>query len=124
MPRVTYFDMGVDDAERAMRFYKKVFGWEFTKWDGPFDYWLVMTGRSGEPGIDGGMARRGDPDTHITNFIAVASVDDAVARIRANGGAILQPRQSIPGVGYIAIFQDTEKNMLGILQADANAGNS
>jgi len=33
--------------------YQKVFGWEINTWHGPEDYWLIMTGERGEPGIDG-----------------------------------------------------------------------
>ena len=38
-----------------MKFYKEVFGWEFNKWNGPQDYWLVKTGEDNQPGINGGL---------------------------------------------------------------------
>ena len=57
MPRVTHFEIPADDPERAADFYRKVFGWEIKKWDGPVDYWLVTTGSADEPGIDGGIAK-------------------------------------------------------------------
>ena len=121
MPRVTYFDMNVDDTGRAMKFYSQVFGWKFEKWKGPFEYWLAMTGDEKTPGINGGLAKREDPSAHIMNFIDVVSVDDSAEKIIAGGGKILQAKQAIPGVGYIAIFQDTENNMFGILQPDESA---
>jgi len=40
MPRVSHFDIPVDDPVRAQKFYKKVFDWKFEKWDGPMDYWM------------------------------------------------------------------------------------
>jgi uncharacterized protein len=121
MSRVNYFDMSADNPERAMHFYKNVFGWKFEKWNGPFDYWLAMTGNPEEPGINGGIAQRTDPSSRIMNFIDVASVDECRTKIMENGGTILQEKQSIPGVGYILIFQDTEKNMFGALQGDPSA---
>jgi predicted enzyme related to lactoylglutathione lyase len=121
MPRVNYFDMNVDDPDRAMKFYSGVFGWKFEKWKGPFDYWLAMTGDKNEPGVNGGLAKREDPAAHIVNFIDVPSIDDYTEKITANGGKILQPKQAIPGVGYVAIFQDTENNLFGIMQVDLSA---
>ena len=46
MPRVVYFDISADDIEQAIKFYKEVFGWKIEKWNGPFDYWLIKTGRA------------------------------------------------------------------------------
>lgn len=104
-----------------MKFYGDVFGWKFEKWSGPFDYWLIMTGDRNEPGIDGGIAKREDPNAHIMNFIDVPSVDECAKKITSNGGKIVQPKQTIPGVGYVLIFEDTEGNMFGILQTDLAA---
>lgn len=120
MWRVNYFDVSADDPERAMNFYREVFGWKFEKWKGSFDYWLIMTGNPDEPGIDGGIAKREDPNARIMNFIDVPSVDECVKKIISHGGKILQEKQTIPAVGYIVIFQDIERNMFGILQTDLN----
>ncbi len=118
MPRVVRFDMGADNPERAIRFYADVFGWEFEKWQGSFDYWLIKTGEDPEPGIDGGLARRADPSLSMINTIQVPSVDDYAAKIRASGGRILQPKQAIPGLGYVVTCQDTEGNTFGILEPE------
>ena len=44
MGRVVHFEIHADDPERAVKFYRGVFGWDVTKWDGPVDYWLVDHG--------------------------------------------------------------------------------
>lgn len=121
MSRVIHFDISADDPERALRFYRDVFGWKAEKWKGPFDYWLIKTGEPNQPGIDGGLARREHPWESITNIIDVTSVDEIAARIVANGGRIIQPRHAIPGVGYLVACQDTEGNVFGILQMDESA---
>lgn len=121
MWRVNHFDVSADDPTRAMTFYEEVFGWKFEKWNGPFDYWLIMTGNPDEPGINGGIAKREDPNTRIMNFIDVPSVDDCAKKIISCGGKILQEKQTIPGVGYIIVFEDTERNMFGIMQTDLKA---
>lgn len=121
MWRVKFFDVSADDPQRAMDFYSKVFGWKFKKWNGPFDYWLVMTGDENEPGIDGGIAKREDPNATIMNFIDVPKVDDAANSVTEHGGKVIQEKQTIPGVGYMMIIQDTEGNMFGLMQEDLEA---
>jgi hypothetical protein len=48
----------------------------------------------------------------------VPSLDESLAKIVAAGGKVLEPRSTIPGVGYHAYCQDTEGNVFGILQGD------
>ena len=126
MPRVIHFEMVADNPERAMKFYKQVFGWEFSKWDGPQDYWYVKTGEDNQPGINGGLAPKsshesGKPGGRVANSIDVSSVDEFTNKISAEGGKILSPKMPIPGIGYLAICQDTEGIVFGIIQHDRNA---
>jgi uncharacterized protein len=121
MPRVIHFEIVADNPERAMKFYK-VFGWEFNKWDGHQDYWLVKTGEDGQPGINGGLTpKMNQQSSRVTNTIDVPSIDDFSKKISTQGGKIIQPKMAIPGVGYFAICQDTEGIPFGILQNDPNA---
>ncbi len=120
MSRVIHFDITADDPERAMQFYATIFGWEFQKWDGPMDYWLITTGPEDQPGINGGMSRR-EPDMPSANTIDVASVDECVARVTEQGGTVVSPKMAIPGVGYMAYLTDTEGNVFGIMQNDPTA---
>ena len=55
MSRVVHFEIHADKPERAAAFYQALFAWEFTKWAGPQDYWLIKTGPDSQPGINGGM---------------------------------------------------------------------
>ena len=121
MSRIVHFELPADDPERAIEFYKKVFGWHIYKWEGPIDYWLIETGKEPEPGIDGGLGRRQDPNEGVVNTIGVDSVDEAVKKIEEHGGKIVRPKQAVPGVGWLAYFEDTEGNMTGIMQDDPNA---
>lgn len=121
MPRPTHFDLTAEDPERAMKFYQNVFGWTFSKWEGPMEYWLISTGPEAEPGIDGGLAKRteGGAVTEVT--IGVDSVEDFVVKIKANGGNVLRPKEAIPGEGWFAYCQDSEGNKFGIMEMDSSA---
>src|SRR5688572_28512484 len=116
MARVTFFEVPADSPDRAMKFYKEVFGWQFDKWDGPMEYWLVKTGKDGERGIDGGLMKKSDNFPAMRNVIDVSSVDEYSAKISSNGGKLLMPKTEIPGIGFFALFQDTEGNVFGIMQ--------
>ncbi len=65
MPRIEHFEIKANNPERIIDFYNKVFSWEFSKWDGPFDYWNIITGDEKEPGINGGLMKQKDHDKMI-----------------------------------------------------------
>lgn len=122
MNRVVHFEIMSDHPEQSEQFYNRVFGWKFEKWQGPFDYWLVMTGDQKEPGIDGGLRRTDDAGSQRTvNTISVQSLDQTIEAVKIHGGKILQGRMPIPGVGYLAYCQDPGGIVFGILEVDMSA---
>jgi predicted enzyme related to lactoylglutathione lyase len=121
MGRIVHFDITAQEAERVIQFYETIFGWKFTKWEGPMEYWLIKTGPDGEPGIDGGLSKREGTDARTVNTIEVKSIDTTLEEIEKAGGKIVQPKGAIPGVGYFAQCTDTEGNLFGVMQNDPNA---
>jgi len=117
MPRVIHFEISAKNPEKTVDFYKKVFGWSISKWEGPIEYWLIKTGDPDQPGIDGAISRNKDENT-VTNTIGVSSIDEYIEKIRANGGEIVVPKNTIKGVGHLAYFKDPEGNIHGIMQED------
>ena len=126
MSRVTHFEIHASDPERAVNFYQTVLGWQFHKWEGPMPYWLITTGPDDQPGINGGLTqRRGEIDGQaVIAYVCTVNVDDVDASANtatANGGQIALPKMAIPGVGWLVYCKDTEGNIFGMMQADANA---
>jgi predicted enzyme related to lactoylglutathione lyase len=124
MPRVVHFDIDSDDPERAIAFYSEVFGWEFEKWEGPMEYWMVTTGPDEEPGINGGLGKRSEGGLSFNtyrNTIEVPDAEEYAARVREKGGQTLMGKMAIPGVGWFVPCVDTEGNNFGILQSDESA---
>lgn len=121
IPRLVHFEMNVKDVHKTIAFYEEVFGWRFQKWDGPMDYWLIMTGDEDEPGIDGGLgyAEKGFPK--VVNTIDVENIDEVIKKIESNGGKIVSPKHAVPGVGWMAYFKDSEGVMSGVMQNDPYA---
>jgi uncharacterized protein len=139
MGRVVHFEIGADDPERAIKFYQEVFGWEIKKWDGPLEYWLVMTGPKDEPGIDGAIMKRNHlkelfPTTKLKkmdnqtlnrfmpkgsctiNTISVDNAEETLVKIQKAGGKQTTDLETVQGVGRFCYCEDTEGNSFGIMQ--------
>jgi predicted enzyme related to lactoylglutathione lyase len=122
MPRIVHFDITADNPDRAVKFYSDIFGWQLEKWEGPMDYWMINTGPEEEPGINGGLSSREQMSyTTFVNTVDVPSVDEYMAKVEEMGGKVISPKMPIPGVGYIAMCQDTEGNTFNIMEADESA---
>jgi predicted enzyme related to lactoylglutathione lyase len=126
MSRVVHFEIHAENPERAIKFYSTLFAWEFTKWNGPMEYWTIKTGPDSQPGINGGLVRRrgaidGQAVIAYVCTVDTSSVDNAVKMITANGGTIALPKMPIPGVGWLAYGKDTEGNIFGVMQRDEAA---
>jgi uncharacterized protein len=125
MPRPIHFEIHAADPERAMAFYQKLFGWQFTPWEGPMPYWIVKTGEG--PGIDGGLVpRRGEvtPEAPVIAYVCtidVPALDAQLEKVVSLGGEVALPKQAIPGVGWLAHAKDTEGNIFGLMQNDPEA---
>ena len=121
MPRVVHFEIPADEPEKVAKFFEETFGWSVRKWDGPMDYWLVMTGKEEEAGIDGGIMRKREANPMVVNTIDVEDLDAMIIKIEANGGEIYIPKMAVPGVGWMAYFKDPSGNVHGVMQSDPGA---
>ena len=119
MPRVVHFEIPADDVQKLITFYQQAFGWQFTKYGGPGEYFLISTGEG--MGIDGGLMKKNHPDQPVTNVICVENVDDSCEAIEKAGGEVVVPKMPIPGVGYLAYFKDPEGNITGVMHPDETA---
>jgi len=123
MARVVHFEIHADDPQRAIDFYESALGWEFSKWEGPGEYWLIITGSQNEPGINGGLMRRhaplsGDGFNAFVCTVQVESLELAASKVEESGGTVSIPKFLVPGVGWVAYFKDTEGNTFGVLEPE------
>lgn len=128
MSRVIHFEIHATDPDALISFYTGLFDWKFHKWEGPMDYWLIHTGPSGEPGIDGGLVRRHSDAPTATQAMGafvctvdVASADASLTRAVELGGAIAVPIMPIPGIGWLGYAKDPNGNIFGMMQNDPSA---
>ena len=128
MSRIIHFEIHTEDPDRAIRFYTALLGWEFKKWDGPIEYWVITTGPKAEPGIDGGLMRRRGPgpleQQGVNAYVCTAGVtnlDETLAAVSKHGGVVVVPKMPIPMIGWLAYAKDTDGNIFGMMQSDPNA---
>ena len=126
MDKVVHFEIPVDDRTRAKEFYSSVFEWEPNDADmgGGVIYTSVKTVPTDEsmqpkePGaINGGITNRSSDTPAPVITIQVDSIDDALKKIEAGGGATVQARTEIPNMGAFAYFKDSEGNTMGLWES-------
>ena len=121
MDKVVHFEIPTDDLARAKEFYGSIFGWQLQTME-QMDYTIAMTTPVDEQtqmptepgGINGGMMKRSDDTPSPVVTVGVDSIDDSMKQVEAGGGAVVQPRTEIPGMGAFAYFKDTAGNVLGL----------
>lgn len=118
---VGWFEIYVDDMQRAVKFYETVLATTLTALPMPagmtemqmmaFPMDPTAKGASGALVKMGGL--KGGGNSTIVYF---SSLDCAVeaARVQAAGGRLHQDKMSIGEYGFIALAFDTEGNMFGI----------
>jgi hypothetical protein len=117
---IRHIAINADDVGRAKAFYEAVFGWTFQAW-GPPDYYQV---RNAGEGLIGALQRRRElrPGAQMLGFEVTLAVDDVDATLAAaaeRGGKVIRPAFYLEGVGRLAYIEDTEGNLVGVMQYDA-----
>jgi uncharacterized protein len=117
---LVWFEIPADNPTRAKAFYNQLFGWKMNPLPHMADYWHMDTGGP-EASPDGGLMKRMHPDHTITNYIKVPSVTRFMAKVQKLGGSICKPKTAVPGMGYLAICQDTENNTFALWEMNPKA---
>ena len=81
--QVVHFEIPAQDGERAMAFWKSLFGWKFQAWEGQVEYHML---EGNEPG--GAIY----PDTDGAGsgpivYFGTSDIDASIARARELGGS-------------------------------------
>jgi predicted enzyme related to lactoylglutathione lyase len=117
---IDWFEIYTADFERAKKFYGIVFQSPLT--DLPTDSERHSTMKyatfpDNGSGVNGGLvfieeAKPGMGGTMV--YFATEEIDPELSRVEAAGGKILRPKTHLGNFGFIALFQDTEGNMIGL----------
>ena len=104
-----HFELFTRDYDKSVQFYKDVFGWDpETPGDEPdFRYTLLEVGEGEGAGImDAGAFLPDGVPAHWSVYFAVDDVDQALAKVKALGGAIIVAGENTP-YGVLATAADS-----------------
>ena len=114
---VGWFEIYVQDMERARAFYEAVFGTKLDKLQGTeYEMWSFRVNQ-GAAGAPGALIRIPGYPSGANSVIVYFSCEDCAIQAEkavAAGGEIETPKKSIGPYGYIALIYDTERNVIGL----------
>lgn len=114
---VVWFEIYVQDMERARRFYESVFQVSLVPLEGPgMEYWTFPMEENGA-GASGALVRMEGCTSGGGSTLVYFSCEDCAveaARAAAHGGSIFKEKFTIGPYGFIALVYDTEGNMIGL----------
>jgi predicted enzyme related to lactoylglutathione lyase len=115
----SFFELGVQDAERGRAFYSALFGWRMEPGPSGAGFAIATTG------IPGGM-HAGDPQASPYLFFGVDDLDAALERVRELGGTVEEPMhggeddaESVARFGRFRLCRDDQDSPFGLHQPPA-----
>ena len=114
---VGWFEIYVQDMERAKRFYESVFQTRLARLgEGGMEMWS-FPGAMTDYGAPGALVRMEGVASGGNSVLVYFSCADCAAeagRVAASGGRIAKEKFAIGEYGFIALAFDTEGNMFGL----------
>lgn len=118
---VGWFEIYVDDMDRATKFYEAVFGGELEKMKMPDDFTGMEMRSFGSNyevyGAAGALVKMDGVKPGVGGTLVYFSCDDCAteaARVSDAGGTVQQKKMSIGEYGFISMIEDTEGNTIGL----------
>ncbi|MFK7838458.1 MAG: VOC family protein [Sulfitobacter sp.] len=119
MNAVGWFDIYVDDLDRAVAFYQAVLGAELEPMGDPTGESQMMSFPSemSAYGAGGALTKSPHAKPGVGGTIVYFMAEDCAveqARVANAGGQVVRPKFSIGEFGFVCLCQDTEGNMFGL----------
>ncbi|MCE9604264.1 MAG: VOC family protein [Planctomycetia bacterium] len=122
---VGWFEIPVADMDRAVKFYTQALGFELRVQDmfGAKMAFFPM-GDCTSPGISGTLFQAPEIKPSLdgtTIYFHFPSLEPVIKTVEKAGGKIVVPRTSIGEFGFMAKFEDSEGNRIGLHEPPAGA---
>jgi predicted enzyme related to lactoylglutathione lyase len=115
---VIYFEIPVTDINRAIKFYKAVFHFDFKKENIDNNEMALFPFSDENSGISGAL-EKGEiykpTKDGVVIYFTTKNIDKTLKLATSNGGHILYPITD-NGIGLVAEFEDTEGNRIALYQ--------
>lgn len=117
---VVHFEITGKDGEKLQGYYSELFGWEIDA-NNPMKYGIVQrdgnTNADGA-GIGGGISTGPEGyEGHVTFYVEVPDVEEALARAESLGGTRMMGPESVMGAIEIGLFGDPEGHVVGVVKS-------
>ncbi|MGH9949588.1 MAG: VOC family protein [Pyrinomonadaceae bacterium] len=114
---VGWFEIYVDEMERARGFYEAVLGVTLQDLESPGIEMWAFPGDPGNAGAAGSLVHMDGFKAGGNSTLVYFSCEDCATeegRVEASGGKVFKTKFSIGQYGFIALAYDTEGNMFGL----------
>ena len=114
--QVVWFDIPCRDIDRAIRFYSAVLGCEIERQD--FGDWSMGVLPHEGDSVGGCLASGAEQDPGDKGVLIYLNchgrLDEAIAQVEPQGGAILTEKHQIGPHGFRAVIRDSEGNRVAL----------
>ena len=119
MNAVGWFDIYVNDLDRAVAFYEAVLGNKLEEMPDPTGESQMMSFPADMSvyGAGGALTKAEYASPGVGGTVVYFMVEDTAvnqARVADAGGVVIRPKFSIGEFGFVTLCQDTEGNMFGM----------
>jgi uncharacterized protein len=116
---IGWFDIYVDDMNRAVAFYETVLAKKLEKIGVPTGETQMMSfpANTGTYGASGALVKSNHARPGVGGTMVYFSVEDCAteqSRVSQAGGKVMRAKFSIGEFGWVTLCQDTEGNMFGL----------
>jgi len=116
---LAWFEIPAEDFERARRFYSTIFAYEMPVMPMGDSTLGILPYDAAGGGVGGAINKQKTARPSAQGTLVYLSAGDdlapVLARVAAAGGRIVMPKTMVtPEIGYIALFEDTEGNVVGL----------
>lgn len=117
MNMVHWFEIPVNDLERAKAFYEHALGIEMQVMEMPGTQmaWFPMI--EGGAGATGSLVK-GETQKPSTDgcmvYFSVEDIEKTLEKVTEKGGKIVKPKMDIGDFGFYGHFEDSEGNLVGV----------
>ena len=115
---VVYFEIPVNNINRAIKFYKAVFDFDNDQIDN--NEMALFPFSKENSGISGALAKGQTykpTKAGVIIYFNTLHIDGTLQLVVENGGKVLYPKTSIGELGMVAEFEDSEGNRIALHQS-------
>lgn len=115
--QVFWYEIPVEDMERARLFYSNVFGFSLSEIHSNGVVMFVFEGNSSIYGASGCLVEKGETNPSEQGtlvYFSCRDIDDTIEKITIHNGHVILLKRDIGENGHYAHFIDTEGNRMGL----------